>query len=210
VVALLLALATSAGLVACTYSWDLPADAGTDAATANPDASSAIADGATTDAGTLVDSGSIACKTMAECPPGFQCFFSDARCGKGVPGRCESTTGALANACSGGAITPGVTRYCGCNGQTYSSGCALIEAGTTLNADGCGSDPGYMTCGYLECDTATSFCIQRHSASPPYGCGSWAGCGAKNCTCSTWQTACVGVSGTCATNASTGTTVTCP
>jgi hypothetical protein len=93
----------------------------------------------------------------------------------------------------------------------YTSECVAYREGTDLNARGtCNVAAGKFTCGYLQCNLDTQYCLREFHASgaDTYSCNDLPTCAdpTKSCACLAHERC----GNTCTGDASTGLTLTCP
>lgn len=155
--------------------------------------------------GTIPPSASCGGLTRAECKSTEYCDYADNRCGiADAPGTCKRRP----DACPLVVGQP----VCGCDGRVHSGECIAFSDGFDINANGgCPVPAGSFACGYLMCDLQTQYCHHEARASDAdlYACMTLpAACTPAAPTCACLRSERCGTS--CAGDARTGLTVTCP
>ncbi len=130
------------------------------------------------------------CASNADCPPGQTCQVLDAR-GNALPNRCDGIGTCWTNPGSCG----GMGAVCGCDGNTYATGCDALAAGARIVSEegGCGQPIHRVNiscnatpCTHGTCDPSMGLCSQDDLL---YAC-------ATDAQCPSGQTCCT-INGLC-------------
>ncbi|HET9625004.1 MAG TPA: hypothetical protein VFP84_26735 [Kofleriaceae bacterium] len=109
----------------------------------------------------------IACGGLAgvKCAASEFCDYSGNTCGAADEGGVCRARPANCPGFSANLIEPVGRAFCGCDGGVYATLCSLNLSGTDLNANGCLPVKGRFSCGFVQCDLATEYCLHNPNAT---------------------------------------------